>query len=97
MHADTASRDLQQDLPHLALLDIQISGDIDGVDLAEIIRDQFDSFYFLPRPMRTMKPCFVLGTRSIGYLVKPYEQKVNAAIQITKASLLTTENCRRQL
>ena len=28
--------------PQIALLDIQIGGDIDGVDLAELINDQFD-------------------------------------------------------
>jgi hypothetical protein len=77
---------VQQDLPDLALLDIQISGDIDGVDLAEIIRDSLTSFfYFLPRPMRTMKPCFVLRDK-VHWLLgkKPYMVKVNAAIQITK-------------
>jgi two-component system, LytTR family, response regulator LytT len=41
-NADEAIELCNKDLPDLALLDIQISGDIDGVDLAEIIRDQFD-------------------------------------------------------
>ncbi len=40
--------------PELALLDIQIAGDIDGIELAELLTDQFDflSYSVLLFPMK---------------------------------------------
>ena len=77
---------LQQ--PELALLDIQIAGDIDGVELAEIIRDQFDIPFIFTTAFAdnaTIERARDMGP--FGYLVKPYGVKeVNAAIQVAKAS-----------
>ena len=87
-NADEAIELCNKDLPDLALLDIQISGDIDGVDLAEIIRDQFDIPFIFTTAYADNET--VLRARDkgpFGYLVKPYGVKeVNAAIQIAKAS-----------
>jgi DNA-binding LytR/AlgR family response regulator len=87
-NADTAIDICNKDLPDLALLDIQISGDIDGVELAEIIRDQFDIPFIFTTAYADNET--VLRARDkgpFGYLVKPYGVKeVNAAIQIAKAS-----------
>ncbi len=87
-NADEAIELCNKDLPDLALLDIQISGDIDGVDLAEIIRDQFDIPFIFTTAYADNET--VLRARDkgpFGYLVKPYGIKeVNAAIQIAKAS-----------
>jgi DNA-binding LytR/AlgR family response regulator len=87
-NADYAIELCNKDLPDLALLDIQISGDIDGVELAEIIRDQFDIPFIFTTAYADNET--VLRARDkgpFGYLVKPYGIKeVNAAIQIAKAS-----------
>jgi DNA-binding LytR/AlgR family response regulator len=87
-NADEAIELCNKDLPDLALLDIQISGDIDGVDLAEIIRDQFEIPFIFTTAYADNET--VLRARDkgpFGYLVKPYGIKeVNAAIQIAKAS-----------
>jgi two-component system response regulator LytT len=87
-NADSAIELCNKDLPDMALLDIQISGDIDGVDLAEIIRDQFDIPFIFTTAYADNET--VLRARDkgpFGYLVKPYGIKeVNAAIQIAKAS-----------
>ena len=87
-NADEAIELCNKDLPDLTLLDIQISGDIDGVDLAEIIRDQFDIPFIFTTAYADNET--VLRARDkgpFGYLVKPYGVKeVNAAIQIAKAS-----------
>lgn len=87
-NADDAIELCNSNLPELALLDIQISGDIDGVELAEIIRDQFDIPFIFTTAYADNET--VLRARDkgpFGYLVKPYGVKeVNAAIQIAKAS-----------
>lgn len=74
--------------PELALLDIQIAGDIDGVELAEIIRDQFDiPFIFTTAFADNTTIGRARDMGPFGYLVKPYGVKeVNAAIQVAKAS-----------
>lgn len=74
--------------PELALLDIQIAGDIDGVELAEIIRDQFDiPFIFTTAFADNATIGRARDMGPFGYLVKPYGVKeVNAAIQVAKAS-----------
>ena len=87
-NADYAIELCNKDLPDLALLDIQISGDIDGVELAEIIRDQFDIPFIFTTAYADNET--VLRARDkgpFGYLIKPYGIKeVNAAIQIAKAT-----------
>lgn len=74
--------------PDLALLDIQIAGDIDGVELAEIIRDQFDIPFIFTTAFAdksTIERAKAMGP--FGYLVKPYGIKeVNAAIEVAKAA-----------
>lgn len=74
--------------PELALLDIQIAGDIDGVELAELIRDQFDiPFIFTTAFADNATISRARDMGPFGYLVKPYGVKeVNAAIQVAKAS-----------
>jgi DNA-binding LytR/AlgR family response regulator len=87
-NAETAIEICNENLPDLALLDIQISGDIDGVELAEIIKDQFGIPFIFTTAYADNET--ILRARDkgpFGYLVKPYGVKeVNAAIQIAKAS-----------
>lgn len=70
--------------PQLALLDIQIGGDIDGVDLAEIINDQFDMPFIFTTAFADNSTIARAKERApYGYLVKPYGIKdINAAIEV---------------
>ena len=87
-NADSAIELCNGTLPDLALLDIQIAGEIDGVDLAEILRDQFDiPFIFTTAYADNATILRARDKGPFGYLVKPYGIKeVNAAIQIAKAT-----------
>jgi len=68
----------------IALLDIQIGGDIDGVELAEIINDDFDiPFIFTTAFADNETVSRAKDKGPFGYLVKPYGTKdINAAIEI---------------
>lgn len=87
-NANNAIELCNKELPDLALLDIQISGDIDGIELAEMIRDQFDiPFIFISAYADNDTLLRARDKGPFGYLVKPYGLKeVNAAIEIAKAS-----------
>ncbi len=86
--ADEAIAICNEEVPELALLDIQISGDLDGVELAELLRDQFDiPFIFTTAYANNETIVRAKDKGPFGYLVKPYGVKeVNAAIQVAKAS-----------
>ncbi len=86
--ADEAIAICNEEIPELALLDIQISGDLDGVELAELLRDQFDiPFIFTTAYANNETIARAKDKGPFGYLVKPYGVKeVNAAIQVAKAS-----------
>lgn len=87
-NADSAIEICNSTLPDLALLDIQISGDLNGVELAEILRDQFDiPFIFMTAYADNDTINKAKEKGPFGYLVKPYGLKeVNATIQIAMAS-----------
>jgi DNA-binding LytR/AlgR family response regulator len=82
--ADLAINLCNEHAPQLALLDIQIGGDIDGVDLAEIINDQFDiPFIFTTAFADNATIARAKERAPYGYLVKPYGIKdINAAIEV---------------
>ena len=87
-NADTAIEMCNEHDPELALLDIQIAGDIDGIELAELLTDQFDfpiifsSAFADERTLARAKK-----RKSFGYLVKPYGAKdVNAAIEVAMSA-----------
>ncbi|KYG72261.1 LytTR family two component transcriptional regulator [Roseivirga ehrenbergii] len=87
-NADDAIELCNQHSPELALLDIQIGGDIDGVDLAEIINDQFDiPFIFTTAFADNTTVSRARERGPFGYLVKPYGVKdINAAIEVAMGS-----------
>ena len=70
--------------PQIALLDIQIGGDIDGVDLAEMINDEFDIPFIFTTAFADNNTITRARERGpFGYLVKPYGVKdLNAAIEV---------------
>ncbi|MFT6971595.1 MAG: DNA-binding LytR/AlgR family response regulator [Roseivirga sp.] len=82
--ADTAIDLCNDQVPDLALLDIQIGGDIDGVDLAEIINDQFNIPFIFTTAFADNATITRAKQRTpYGYLVKPYGMEdINAAIEV---------------
>lgn len=86
--AETAIQLCNEKKPDLALLDIQIGGDIDGVDLAEIINENFNlPFIFTTAFADNETISRAKDKGPFGYLVKPYGLKeINAAIEVAMAS-----------
>ena len=82
--ADTAIELCNEHSPEIALLDIQIGGDIDGVDLAEMINDEFDIPFIFTTAFADSNTIARAKERGpYGYLVKPYGVKdLNAAIEV---------------
>ena len=74
--------------PELALLDIQIAGNIDGIELAELISDQFDLPIIFSSAFADQKTLTrAKNKKSFGFLVKPYGVRdVNAAIEVAVAA-----------
>ena len=74
--------------PDIALLDIQIGGDVDGVELAEMINDEFDiPFIFTTAFADSDTIGRARDKGPFGYLVKPYGVKdLNAAIEVAMAA-----------
>jgi signal transduction histidine kinase len=70
--------------PDLVLMDIQLEGDIDGVEAAEQIRDRFGTpvvYLTAYSDDRTLQRAKV--AEPFGYLLKPFEErKLHAAIEI---------------
>lgn len=87
-NAEEAIEICNENKPDIALLDIQIGGDIDGVDLSEIINQQFE----LPFIFTTAYADDVTVKRArdkgpFGYVVKPYGVKdINAAIEVAMSA-----------
>ncbi|MFY0594617.1 LytR/AlgR family response regulator transcription factor [Roseivirga sp.] len=86
--AETAIQLCNDHEPQIALLDIQIGGDIDGVDLAELINDQFDIPFIFTTAFADDATVSRASERGpFGYLVKPYGVKdINAAIEIAMSA-----------
>ena len=74
--------------PHIALLDIQIGGDVDGVELAEMINDEFDIPFIFTTAFADADTIGRARDKGpFGYLVKPYGVKdLNAAIEVAMAA-----------
>ncbi len=86
--AESAINLCNEHAPEIALLDIQIGGDIDGVDLAELINDQFDiPFIFTTAFADNATVSRAKERGPFGYLVKPYGVKdINAAIEVAMSA-----------
>ncbi|WP_420386829.1 LytR/AlgR family response regulator transcription factor [Roseivirga sp.] len=82
--AEKAIAICNETLPDLALLDIQIGGDIDGVDLADLLNQNFQiPFIFTTAFADNDTISRAKSKGPYGYLVKPYGVKdINAAIEI---------------
>lgn len=82
--AEKAIAICNETLPDLALLDIQIGGDIDGVDLADLLNQNFQiPFIFTTAFADNDTISRAKSKGPYGYLVKPYGVKdINAAIEV---------------
>jgi CheY-like chemotaxis protein len=70
--------------PHLALMDINIQGDKDGIETARSLREQFDiPSVFLTAYSDDETIGRALGSNPQGYLVKPFvDREILAAIEL---------------
>lgn len=87
-NADEAIEICNEKTPDIALLDIQIGGDIDGVDLSELINQQFDlPFIFTTAYADDTTVRRAREKGPFGYVVKPYGVKdINAAIEVAMSA-----------
>jgi len=86
--AEKAIAICNETLPDLALLDIQIGGDIDGVDLADLLNQNFEiPFIFTTAFADSDTIARAKSKGPFGYLVKPYGIKdMNAAIEVAMSA-----------
>ena len=82
--AEKAIAICNENLPDLALLDIQIGGDIDGVDLADLLNQNFEIPFIFTTAFADNETISRAKSKGpYGYLVKPYGIKeMNAAIEV---------------
>ncbi|MFC0603790.1 LytR/AlgR family response regulator transcription factor [Winogradskyella pulchriflava] len=71
---DTALRDIELLKPDLTLVDIQLSGDKDGVDLAEALDKKRLPYLFLSSQTDPNTIERVKHTNPLGYIVKPFTE-----------------------
>ncbi|GHE73417.1 MULTISPECIES: response regulator [Roseivirga] len=86
--AETAIAICNETVPDLALLDIQIGGDIDGVQLAELLNQNFEIPFIFTTAFADNETITRAKEKGpFGYLVKPYGVKdINAAIEVAMAA-----------
>ena len=75
-NAEDAIKSMEDNLPDLVLLDINIEGDVDGVMLAEEINEKFGiPFVFLTSNADKLTINRVKRTNPSGFIVKPFSEK----------------------
>jgi len=91
----TAALDeLEKEIPDIVLLDIQISGDKDGVDLANVIRNMYHiPFIFISSHTDRSTLSRVMESSPYGFLVKPFEDEdVLVAIELALHNFSKEQN-----
>jgi DNA-binding LytR/AlgR family response regulator len=76
--------EIKEEIPDIVLLDIQIAGAKDGVDLANLIRDKYHiPFVFISSHTDRSTLSRVMESNPYGFLVKPFEDEdVLVAIEL---------------
>ena len=75
-NAEEALKILKNGLPDLVLLDVGLEGEIDGIQLANLIQEKYDlPFIFLTAYHDTATIERIKSTRPAGYLVKPVDER----------------------
>ena len=79
-----ALQQAKSEKPDLAILDIQLAGKKDGIDLAEVYREEFDfPFIFLTSNAESGTLQRAKAVKPAGYLVKPFGKKdLYAAVEM---------------
>ena len=79
---------LRQDPPDLVLLDVNLRGELDGIDLAARLRAEHHiPFIFLTSQANAATVARAKQTRPYGYLVKPFdEQDIYVALEMALAT-----------
>lgn len=73
---DDAIRETQTERPDLALMDIRLSGPMDGIEAAKTIREQFNiPVVFLTAYVDEDLLARAMITEPFGYLLKPFEDR----------------------
>ena len=82
--AEEALQFLQQEQPDLLLIDINLSGDLDGVDLAQTLNAQYElPFIFVTSNSDSRTLSRVKVTRPAGFILKPYQpEDIRANVDI---------------
>lgn len=69
--------------PDLILMDIQLKGDLDGIETAQIIKDKYNTpiIYLTAYYTNELLDC-AQKTQPVAYITKPYEEEeLQAAVQ----------------
>jgi two-component system response regulator LytT len=75
-NAEEALKLLKHELPDLILLDVGLEGEIDGIQLAQLIQEKYDlPFIFLTAYHDDKTIERIKSTRPAGYLVKPIDER----------------------
>lgn len=85
--------------PDLVLMDIYLQGEKDGIEAAEVIRQQFNlPIVFLTAHADEATLTEAIATRPYGYVVKPFEeQDLSIAIQVALANHCADQATQRAL
>src|SRR5688572_13500826 len=74
--ADEALKSIKSDPPSVCLLDVNIEGEIDGIDLAELIKKKLDvPHIFITSFSDSTTVERAKNTGPAAYIIKPYTQK----------------------
>ncbi|MDN3548086.1 sigma-54-dependent transcriptional regulator [Mucilaginibacter aquaedulcis] len=66
---------IESEKPNLVLLDIYLKGELTGIDLAKILRDQQIAFVYLSANSNKQILDAAKATKPYGFLVKPFREK----------------------
>ena len=66
---------VENEKPDLVLLDIHLKGDLTGIDLAKILKEQYIAFVYLSANSNKQILDAAKATKPYGFLVKPFREK----------------------
>ncbi|MBL8725333.1 MAG: response regulator [Planctomycetes bacterium] len=73
--AESARRLARDQVPDLALLDIRLKGAVDGIELAQELRDQRIGFVYLTSHADAHTLSRARATEPLGYVLKPFDRR----------------------
>jgi two-component system response regulator HydG len=85
---------IKQEQPDMILLDIQLQGDLTGIDLAQTLNDRNIAFIYLSANSDKKTLEQAKATKPNGFLVKPFREK-DVLVTMDVAWYLHQENLRR--